>query len=421
MPDCMLTSDFLVIGGGVIGINIARCLKRQYPDSSVALIEKEERCGLHASGRNSGVLHAGFYYSPDSLKAKFTRLGNARLTQYCENKKIALNKCGKLVVTKNQSELASLDELLKRGRTNGIELHELTAEEAKRIEPRAKTFERALFSPSTSTVDPVTVMEHMREDACSEGVQIHLGTPYLGRKGTAILTAKNDFSSGYVVNAAGLYADKIARDFGFSERYRILPFKGLYLYSDEPSGSIRTNIYPVPNLGNPFLGVHFTVTASGSAKIGPTAIPAFWRENYGGMSNFHAGEFLEIVRRSAGLLAFSNFDFKHLAIEEIRKYSKVRMVELAGHLAEGVRVEHFHKWGRPGIRAQLLDIHKKKLEMDFVLEGDGRSMHVLNAVSPAFTCSLPFAEYVCEKITAAQNKTIHEVGGALRLSTTSRR
>ena len=421
MPDHMITSDFLVIGGGVIGINIARCLKHQYPDSSVALIEKEEHCGLHASGRNSGVLHAGFYYTPDSLKAKFTRLGNARLTQYCKNKKIALNKCGKLVVAKNQSELASLDELLKRGRTNGIELHELTAEEAKRIEPRAKTFERALFSPSTSTVDPVAVMEHMREDACSEGVQIHLGTPYLGRKGTAVRTAKNDFSPGYVVNAAGLYADKIARDFGFSERYRILPFKGLYLYSDEPAGSIRTNIYPVPNLGNPFLGVHFTVTASGNAKIGPTAIPAFWRENYGGMSNFQAGEFLEIVRRSVGLLAFSNFDFKHLALEEIRKYSKVRMVELAGHLAEGVRVEHFHKWGRPGIRAQLLDIHKKKLEMDFVLEGDEHSMHVLNAVSPAFTCSLPFAEYVCEKITAAQNKTVHEVGGASRLSTTSRR
>lgn len=410
--DRMITSDFLVIGGGVIGINIARCLKRQYSDSSVALIEKEENCGLHASGRNSGVLHAGFYYSPDSLKARFTRLGNERLTQYCASKKIALNKCGKLVVTKNQSELASLDELLQRGRTNGIELHQLTAKEAREIEPRVKTFERALFSPSTSTVDPITVMTHMKEDACSEGVQIHTGNPYLGREGAAVRTAKSVFSSGYVVNAAGLYADKIARDFGFSERYRILPFKGLYLYSDEPAGSIRTNIYPVPNLGNPFLGVHFTVTASGSAKIGPTAIPAFWRENYGGMSNFQAGEFFEIVRRSAGLLAFSNFNFKHLAVEEIRKYSKVRMVELAGHLAEGVRVEHFRRWGRPGIRAQLLDIHKRKLEMDFVLEGDQHSMHVLNAVSPAFTCSLPFAEYVCEKIAVALSKRVHEVGGA---------
>jgi (S)-2-hydroxyglutarate dehydrogenase len=410
MSGRMITSDFLVIGGGVIGINIARCLKRQYADSSVALIEKEEHCGLHASGRNSGVLHAGFYYTPDSLKAKFTRLGNERLTQYCESKKIALNKCGKLVVTKDQTELASLDELLKRGRANKIELHPITAQEARTIEPRVKTFERALFSPSTSTVDPVTVMAHMREDACSEGVQIHTGSPYLGREGTTVRASKHVFSPGYVVNAAGLYADKIARDFGFSERYRILPFKGLYLYSDEPAGSIRTNIYPVPNLRNPFLGVHFTVTASGNVKIGPTAIPAFWRENYGGMSNFLAGEFLEIIRRSAGLLAYSNFDFKHLAIEEIRKYSKARMVELAGHLAEGVRVEHFSKWGRPGIRAQLLDIQKKKLEMDFVLEGDDKSMHVLNAVSPAFTCSLPFSEYVCEKITAALSKRSQAVG-----------
>ena len=403
MVDRLVINDFLIIGGGVIGINIARCLKRQYSDSSVALIEKEDSCGLHASGRNSGVLHAGFYYSLDSLKARFTRLGNRQLTQYCERKKIALNKCGKLVVAKNQSELASLDELLKRGRTNGIELNQLTAEEARKIEPRVKTFERALFSPSTSTVDPVTVMAHMKEDACSEGVQIYTGNPYLGREGKAVRTAKNVFSSGYVVNAAGLYADKIARDFGFSERYRILPFKGLYLYSDEPAGAIRTNIYPVPNLQNPFLGVHFTVTNSGNAKIGPTAIPAFWRENYGGMSNFLPGEFLEIVRRSVGLLAFSNFDFKRLAVEEIGKYSKARMVELAGDLVEGVRIEHFKRWGRPGIRAQLVDIHKKKLEMDFVLEGDQHSMHVLNAVSPAFTCAIPFAEHVCEQISRAIN------------------
>jgi L-2-hydroxyglutarate oxidase LhgO len=215
-----------------------------------------------------------------------------------------------------------------------------------------------------------------------------------------VVTTGGTYDVGYVVNAAGLYADHIARDFGFAERYRILPFKGLYLYSSEPPGSIRTNIYPVPDLKNPFLGVHFTVAASGKAKIGPTAIPGLWREQYSGIENFHLGEFLEVAMRGLGLLASSNFDFKTLALKEAAKYSKSKMISLASHLAEGVKSEHYRSWGKPGIRAQLLDIKKRKLEMDFVLEGDRRSMHVLNAVSPAFTCSLPFSEYVCDRITA---------------------
>src|SRR5262249_3698094 len=131
----MTTTDFLVIGGGVIGVSIARRLKGLYPDSSVTLIEKEPSCGLHASGRNSGVLHAGFYYRPDSLKAKFTRTGNERLTAYCREKRIPLNNCGKLVVARNSEELSSLDELVKRGKANGIHLESVSKSEAKKIEP----------------------------------------------------------------------------------------------------------------------------------------------------------------------------------------------------------------------------------------------------------------------------------------------
>ncbi len=399
----MLKSDFLVIGGGVIGISIARYLRKRYQGASVSLIEKESMCGSHASGRNSGVLHAGFYYTPDSLKAKFTRQGNERLTRYCEDKKLPLNRCGKLVVAKNAKELPALDELLRRGQVNGIEIHMVTAEEAREIEPRVKTWERALFSPTTATVDPTMVMSAMKEDAETEGVRVYTGHQYLGCEGTIVKTSCDRFDTGYVVNAAGLYADTIARDFGFSQRYRILPFKGLYLYSEELEGAIRTNIYPVPDLRNPFLGVHFTVTSAGKAKIGPTAIPAFWRENYNGMENFHVNEFLEILGRGSSLMASSGFDFRRLAMEELRKYSKSHMVTLASELASGVRQEHYRRWGRTGIRAQLLDIESKKLEMDFVIEGDRRSVHVLNAVSPAFTCSLPFSEYVGEKIATFLN------------------
>ena len=396
----MRSADFAVVGAGIVGVSIARELRRRHPRASVVLLEKEEAPGLHASGRNSGVLHAGFYYTPDSLKAKFTRLGNERLTAYCEEKRIPLNRCGKLVVAKDAADLPSLDELKRRGRANGIAIEEIGEADAKKIEPRVKTHERALFSPRTSTVNPLLVVEAMQADAQREGVDVRLGTPYVARDGQGVRTSNGSVDAGYVVNAAGLYADKIALDYGFSEKYRILPFKGLYLYSDEPPGAFKTNIYPVPDLRNPFLGVHFTITADGKAKIGPTAIPAFWRENYVGLSNFRFSELVEVAGRGLGLLANAQFDYRRLAAEEIAKHSRKKMVSLATVLAEGVHERNYRKWGRPGIRAQLLDITKRKLEMDFVLEGDRRSMHVLNAVSPAFTCSLPFADYVCDRIDA---------------------
>ena len=161
--------------------------------------------------------------------------------------------------------------------------------------------------------------------------------------------------------------------------------------------------YFVSHLRNPFLGVHFTVTVDGKIKIGPTAIPAFWREHYSGLTNFSLSELIDIVKREIGLFAFSNFDFKRLAIEEIKKYSRQRMVFLASSLLHNVKPDTFRKWGSPGIRAQLLDIKEKKLEMDFVVEGDDRSMHVLNAVSPAFTCAIPFSQYVVTEIQAHLN------------------
>ncbi len=401
----MRKPDFLIIGGGVIGLSIARQLKHLYTDSSVVILEKESACGLHASGRNSGVLHAGFYYSPDSLKAQLTRQGNERLREYCQEKKIHLNQCGKLVVAKDHAELSAMDELVQRGKANGIPLQEITEAEAKEIEPRVKTWERALYSPTTATVDPTEVVNAMVSDAQHEGVEIHYDSGYQSRRGAVVQCSQDSYDAGYIVNAAGLYADHIARDFGFSEHYRILPFKGLYLYSNEPPGTIRTNVYPVPDLRNPFLGVHVTVTAQGKAKIGPTAIPAFWREQYESFGNFKFSELVDVLVRQAGLFLFSEFDFKRLAFEEIQKYSRTHLVKLATSLMEGITPERYETWGKPGIRAQLLDTKKRRLEMDFVLEGDSRSMHVLNAVSPAFTCSLPFADYVCQHIRAQLGHT----------------
>lgn len=397
----MSSTDFLILGGGIIGLSIARELKHRFADAEITLLEKEAACGLHASGRNSGVIHAGFYYSANSLKAKLTRAGNQAMTAYCEAKKIPLNRCGKLVVAKDQDDLPQLDELLRRGKANGVPLESLTEEEARKIEPRVKTHQRAIFSPTTTSTDPQQVIEEMTRDAKQEGITIRTGAPYLRTEKGLVMTPQGNFTANHVVNAAGLYADKIALDFGFSERYRILPFKGLYLYSDEPPGAFRTNIYPVPDLRNPFLGVHFTVKEDGRAKIGPTAIPALWREQYRGFDNFKFGEFIEVLFREAGLMMSSRFDFQKLALEEVRKYSRPHLVALASRLAHGVKPEHYTRWGEPGIRAQLLDIKNRKLEMDFVIEGDEHSTHLLNAVSPGWTCSIPFARYAVDQIEKA--------------------
>lgn len=399
----MTSTDFLILGGGIIGICVARELKRRFPDADVTLLEKEIACGLHASGRNSGIIHAGFYYSADSLKAKLTRAGNQAMIDYCEVKQIPLNRCGKLVVAKDEDDLPRLDELLRRGVVNGVPLENVTEKEAREIEPRVKTHQRAIFSPSTASANPQRVIEEMIEDAKNDGITIRTGVRYLRFRNGVVVTSQASFTAGHVVNAAGLYADKIALDFGFSERYRILPFKGLYLYSDEPPNAFRTNIYPVPDLRNPFLGVHFTVKEDGRVKIGPTAIPALWREQYRGFDNFKFGEFIEVLFREAGLMLSSTFDFQKLALEEVQKYSRPRLVALASKLAHGVRPEHYRRWGEPGIRAQLLDIKNRKLEMDFVIEGDVHSTHLLNAVSPGWTCAIPFARYAVDQIEAAMN------------------
>ena len=391
--------DFLVIGGGVIGISIARELKSRNPNSGVCILEKEHQCGLHASSRNSGVLHAGFYYTADSLKARFTKEGNQRLTKYCEVKNLALKKCGKLVVAQNESELVWLDELMTRARNNGVPLELITDKESQAIEPRAKTYQKALFSPTTASINPTELVKSLLSDAIQEGVQLKTNTQYIHRVGkSSIKTSNGIFEANYIINAAGLYADKIGRDFNFSKDYRILPFKGLYLYSNEPLGALNSHIYPVPDLTNPFLGVHFTITSDDKIKIGPTAIPAFWREQYQGWSNFNMPELTEIILRQAGLFLSSNFDFKALAFRELKKYSKPLLVSLAAKLAKGVDIKHYRQWGLAGIRAQLLNIRKKELEMDFVLEGDKQSMHILNAISPGLTCALPFADYVCDQI-----------------------
>ena len=207
----METTDFLIIGGGVVGLTMALELQKRHPSAKITLIEKEDFCGFHASGRNSGVLHAGFYYTADSLKAKFTREGNLRWKAYCKEKKIPVNECGKLVVAKNEQELGRLNELLNRGKANGVELHSISSDEAKEIEPRVKTHEKALYSPLTASVNPGEVMKNLAKEAADKNIRIMYGTAYLSKTKNGIKTNKGLIQAGYIINAAGLYADKIAQ------------------------------------------------------------------------------------------------------------------------------------------------------------------------------------------------------------------
>ncbi len=391
----MIECDFLIIGAGVIGLSVAHSLQSKYKNSSILIIEKESDVALHASGRNSGVLHAGFYYTADSLKAKFTLEGNQRLKEFCYRYQLPVNECGKVVVTKDESELEGLYELKKRGDTNGVELYLIDQNRLLEIEPNAKTYKEALYSPNTATVNPTEVVKKLRDIVVQNGAKLYTNTQFKHNIGlNTIETNQGKIRATKIINTAGLYADKIASSFGFGDAYTIIPFKGIYLRYSGKTTPIKTNIYPVPKLENPFLGVHYTLTVDGTTKIGPTAIPAFWRENYDGFSNFNIEEMIEILYYETKLFATDSFHFRKLAFEEFQKYSPNKLVSLAQSMVKSIEKEKFDSWSKPGIRAQLL--HKESLELvqDFVVEGDNNSVHILNAVSPAFTCSFAFSEWI---------------------------
>ena len=394
-------SDFLIIGAGIMGLALAREIRASRPDRTVIVLEKETASAQHASGRNSGVLHAGFYYTADSLKARFTRDGNRFWQEYCRHRNLPLNPCGKVVVARTPEETEGVRELKRRGDKNGVDVRLIDEKELSEIEPNAKTCGLALWSPHTASVDPVRIAGTLEKELLKNGVRFFYNTPYRKRlDDSALLAGETVFSYGTMINAAGLYADRIARDFGFSSDTTILPFKGVYLEyvsAGDEKKPVRTNIYPVPDLKQPFLGVHFTITAAGKIKIGPTAIPAFWRENYGGLEGFSARDLSEILGWEARLFLGNDFGFRDLALTEMKKYRKSFMARQATELVKDLDPSRFSRWGRPGIRAQLLDRTSRTLVTDFRVEGDRTSIHVLNAVSPAFTASIPFAQWILDR------------------------
>lgn len=378
--------DYLIVGSGVIGLTVAYELIQRNQNLKIAIIDKENDVAKHASGRNSGVLHAGFYYSSDSLKAKFTVDGNKLMKEFCLANDIVVKSTQKIVVAKDENELNGIYELQRRAEINGAETKIISEEEVALIDPNIKTYKKALFSPNTASVDPKEVCFKLRDVLKENGVEFFFDTPF----------ANCNLEYKYLINCAGAYADKIAQQFGLGKSYTMLPFKGIYLKYVTNKTDIKTNIYPVPNLANPFLGVHYTVTSDGSIKIGPTAIPAFWRENYEGFNNFNLKEMIEILYYEMKLFILNSFNFRKLAIEEMKNYNSKVFIQKAKDMVKSIGSDF--KPIPAGIRAQLLNTKTNELVQDFVVEHGKNSTHILNAVSPAFTCSFSFAKYVVDEI-----------------------
>lgn len=392
----MYSADIVICGAGIIGLTIARELVASGVES-IIIFDKEDGLGYHASGRNSGVLHAGIYYDPGTMKAKMCLKGNQRMQAYCEEHNLPLFKSGKVIVAREESELATLDELERRATANGGTVSMIDEKQLAEIEPNAKTVDRALYSPLTSVVDPKAILKAMRDELEKSGkVRFFFNTRFLKAGKNKVKTTQGDLGYGMFINAAGAYSDKVAQSYGIAENYRLLPFKGIYRVLKKPAAEkIKGSIYPVPNIKNPFLGVHFTRSVNGDVYVGPTAIPALSRENYGILKGIDP-EVLAILFRDASMF-LENEKFRAIAMEEPRKYFFKYFFSDAAKLVKHIAPNDMAPSTKVGIRPQLIDIETNQLVMDFLVEKHENTVHVLNSISPAFTSSMYFAELVVKE------------------------
>ena len=393
-------TDFLVVGGGIVGLTIAReiALRRL---GRVTVLEKEAGVGYHSSGRNSGVLHAGIYYGSDTLKARVCSLGSRMMQAYAEERKIPVRKSGKVIVATSSATVPQIDALLQRARENGIRAERISPEELVRIEPCAATSSYALHSPDTAVIDSRPVLRALEEELKSLGVTVRLDSQVVSVavKRQVVSTNHDDFSYGFLINAAGLHADRIAHQMGSGRRYSILPFKGLYRRLLEPaSRRFRGSIYPAPDPRLPFLGVHITTGVYGDVLMGPTAIPAFGRENYGWVEGIQATEAIRMLGTLSVMLGHNRQGLRRLVLEEARRYRKGAFLRAVQKLAPSISANDIGPITKVGLRAQLVDRHSMSLVMDFVLEQGPASLHVLNAISPAFTSSFALAQMIVDRI-----------------------
>lgn len=390
--------EVLIIGGGVIGMGIAIAMQESRPHSKVIIMEKEEEVCLHASGRNSGVIHAGFYYTSESLKSKFCRLGNLELKTFCRDQNLPLKEIGKVVVAKSASDVKLLEDLAERAQINGVDIELLDAEKLSSLEPMAKTHEKFLWSPTTAIADPHEVAQALKRRFLAGGGQLLCREKLVEFRGDlAIFASGNSVSFNICVNSAGAGALAIAKKCGVGNQFGLLPVLGGYISAPAAKIPLKRMVYAAPHPLSPFLGIHFTPTLSGLVKIGPTAMPVLGKEQYSISDGFTSEE----ARQS--LYALSNYVFgdpinaiKTLA-NQISQANVQRMVHAASELVPMTPNPKAWRRGKAGIRSQLVDFNKKVFVQDFIVSESPGVIHILNAVSPGWTSSLPFGRHIVEE------------------------
>ncbi len=390
--------DVMVIGAGVIGLTTAMAIKKIDPGLKVVIVDKESKVGIHASGRNSGVIHAGFYYSPDSLKARFCRDGNQSLRRLIQDSNLQIKVVGKVVVARDQEESTRLAQLYSRGLENGVDLELLEERELSNFEPLAKTCNSFLWSPTTSVANPNEVNNALLRINMNLGVEIINNVRIKQVYEDRVVGSFGEIYFNHLVNAAGAGALKIANEVGLGEKYEMMPFLGRYKYTTHSELPIRTLVYPVPHEINPFLGVHLTLAVDGKVKIGPTAFPVFGGEQYSMQDLPKLIEVYSTLKGMKSLMHGKKHSLLKMAKGEIAKLKTNYLVREVSHLVP--MSADVTKWESypAGIRAQLVTKNDGGLVQDFVIEKSGKQTHILNAVSPGWTSSIPFGEYIANSV-----------------------
>ena len=391
--------DYIVIGAGIVGISLGLAILERSPKKKVLIIDKESKPGVHASGRNSGVLHAGFYYSPDSLKAKFCRLGNLELKNFCKENSIPILETGKVVVCQSKSDVSKLEDLFRRGVANGVDIEILGETELDKIEPAAKTIDKFIWSPTTAVGNPKLVISQLAEKFIKSGgkFQFNCSAKLVSANDQVLIeTIYGTYSADSIINSAGAYAANLARQVNVGNQYVCLPFLGAYKKSKSVDSNPRRLVYPVPNPINPFLGVHTTNTLNGEIKIGPTAFPVIGKEQYKLSNGFNGTEFLEFYKAVKALFKSDSVDLIGLAREEFVKLFTKPLLNKTNKLTNSLNSNK--QWSKypAGIRAQIINLETKTIEMDYIVQSDKNVVHILNAVSPGWTSAIPFTRWVVE-------------------------
>lgn len=396
--------DYIIVGGGIVGVSTAWQLQQAYPDKSILLIEKESGFAKHQTGHNSGVIHAGVYYAPGSLKADFCKRGVERTIEFCAKHNIPVENCGKLLVATNDAEMERMNALYERCHVNGIEVELLDQAQLKLAEPNI-TGLGAILVNSTSIVNYTKVTEMMVKEFTDIGGQVSLGTEVIGAKELpeeVQLTCKVDgqtmqLNGRFMISCSGLMADRMTKMLGIETDFQIVPYRGEYYLLDEKHNQVVNHlIYPIPDPELPFLGVHLTRMIDGTVTVGPNAVQGWKREGYGAINIS--------LKDTWQMLSFSGFwkvTAKHLKtglVEFKNSWWKPGYLKLVNKYCPSIKVGDLKPYPA-GIRAQAV-LKDGTLVHDFLFAESPRSLHVCNAPSPAATSAMPIGEYICEKVMA---------------------